>query len=81
MLSYMATKTTVYLDPADYENLRRMARERGTSAALLIREAIAEYTASRAQPRKPASVAMGRSGRNDLGSNAEKYLKGFGRSK
>ena len=75
------TKTTIYLDAVDYQQLQRMARERGTSAALLVREAIAEYTASRAKPRKPKSIGMGGSGRPDLGTSAEKLLKGFGRDR
>jgi hypothetical protein len=76
-----STKTTVYLDADDYARLQRMARERGTSAALLVREAIAEYTARQPRPRKPASIGIGRSGRTDLGTNAEKHLKGFGKER
>ena len=83
MVPYMAdnnnnTKTTVYLDPLDYQQLQRLARERGTSAAFLVREAVAEYAAKHVKSRRPRSMGMGRSGRKDLGANAEKYLKGLG---
>jgi predicted transcriptional regulator len=75
----MATsKTTLYLDADEYRQLQRLARERGTSAALLIREAVAEYTARNIKTRRPRSIGMGRSGRATLGADAEKLLKGFG---
>src|SRR5690606_32551336 len=42
MVPYMATrKTTVYLDAGDYAALQKLAKERNTSAAMLVREAIA----------------------------------------
>ena len=75
------TKTTLYLDTDDYQRLQKLARERGQSAALLVREAIAEYTALHAKAAKPRSIGMGRSGRRDVGSHAEKHLKGFGAGK
>jgi predicted transcriptional regulator len=75
------TKTTIYLDADDYQRLQKLARERGQSAALLVREAIAEYTAARVKVTKPKSVGMGRSGRTDVGSRAEQHLKGFGATK
>ena len=77
----MAThaKTTVYLDPEDYRRLKAMARQRDSSAAELIREAIAEYTRRHSSRLMPRSVGSGRSGRPDLGEDAEGLLSGMGR--
>ena len=36
-------KTTVYLGAADYRRLKGLGRSRGTKAAALVREAVAEY--------------------------------------
>jgi hypothetical protein len=72
-------KTTVYLDPEDYRRLKAMARQRDSSAAELIREAIAEYTRRHTSRLIPRSVGSGRSGRPDLGERAEELLCGMGR--
>jgi len=37
------TGTTVYLDRADYERLKAMARAQGRAPAVLIRDAVSEY--------------------------------------
>ena len=72
------TRTTVYLDAADYRRLKALARAEGRSAAELIREAVAEYTARRAAPERPRSLAAGRSQRGDLSEVAEELLRGMG---
>ena len=71
-------KTTVYLDAADYRRLKALARSQGRTTAELVREAVAVY--ARAQPlsARPASIAIGRSGRGDLAERAEELLDGMG---
>lgn len=72
-------KTTLYLDEALYERVLRMAEERGVSQAMLVREAVASYTAG--ARKKPRSVGLGRSGkpgRGTLSERAEEHLAGFG---
>jgi hypothetical protein len=71
------SKTTVYLDAADYRRLKTLARAEGRSAAELVREAVAEYARRKGRPR-PASLALGRSGRGDLSERAEELLEGMG---
>ena len=71
-------KTTVYLDAEAYRQLKRLARERGQSAAELVREAVVEYVKRHAVPTAPASIGAGRSGRSDLSEEAETILEGVG---
>lgn len=71
-------KTTVYLDAEAYRQLKRLARERGQSAAELVRQAVAEYTKRHAVPNAPTSIGAGRSGRSDLSEEAETLLEGMG---
>jgi predicted transcriptional regulator len=72
-------KTTVYLDAAAYRELKQIARRTGRKPATLVREAVAEYAARHRTPRRlPAFVGAFDSGLRDLGTNDEKYLKGFG---
>lgn len=71
-------KTTVYLDSADYERLKVLARAQGRPAADLVREAVATYTRSQPLPTRPASIAAGRSGRSDISARAEELLDGMG---
>lgn len=73
-----STKTTVYLDAADYRQLKSLARAEGRAAAELIREAVSEYTRRRAGSTRPHSVGAGRSGRGDLSERAEELLQGMG---
>ena len=73
------TKTTVYLDAADYRRLKALARAEGRSTAELVREAVAEYARRRAGAARPRSVGAGRSGRGDLSEVAEELLAGLGR--
>jgi len=73
-------RTTVYLDRADYERLKVMARARRRPPAALIREAVAEYARRHGGRRLPKSVGAGRSGRGDLSERAEELLAGMGRS-
>ena len=81
MVPYMAQKTTVYLDPPEYQRLRRIAHARGCATAMLVREAVAEYTARHGTRRTPRSVGAFTSGRHDLSERAEDLLSGMGRSR
>ena len=71
-------KTTVYLDTAEYRKLQGIARREGRSAAELIREAVAEYTARRAGVDMPRSLGAARSGQEDLAERADELLEGLG---
>lgn len=71
-------KTTLYLDEATYRRLKQLARATNRRPAALVREAVAEYTARHAAPRRPKSVGGFRSGRRDLGQAAEELLAGLG---
>ena len=73
-------KTTVYLDAEAYRQLKRLARDRGQSAAELVREAVVEYAKRHTAPSVPASIGAGRSGRSDLSERAEKLLEGMGKA-
>ncbi|MGH7571902.1 MAG: CopG family transcriptional regulator [Gemmatimonadota bacterium] len=75
----MNTKTTIYLDAADYRRLKALARAEGRTAAELVRQAVAEYTLRRAGRPRPSSLAAGRSGRGDLSERAEDLLADIGR--
>ncbi|HKY20885.1 MAG TPA: CopG family transcriptional regulator [Vicinamibacterales bacterium] len=72
-------KTTVYLDPADYRALKRLAAKAKRPPAELVREAVAEYAARHETRRAPKSVGAFASGRRDLSERAEDLLKGMGR--
>jgi len=72
-------KTTVYLDQVEYRRLKQLARERGCAPALLLREAVAEYTTRHAPSKLPRSLGAFRSGKRNLGSRAQDLLKGMGR--
>jgi predicted transcriptional regulator len=73
------TKTTVYLGEDDYRRLKILARARDVTAAELVREAVAEYTAKRAPRRLPASLGAGRSRRGDVAEKADQLLRGMGK--
>lgn len=75
------TKTTVYLDAADYRRLQAVARTQGRTTASVVREAIAVYAAGAGRTARPASIGAGRSGRRDLSERAEDLLRGMGRRK
>jgi predicted transcriptional regulator len=72
-------KTTIYLDAAEYRQLKSLANAEGRKTAALVREAVAEYIAQRAVRTRAASVGVGRSGRGDVATRAEKLLAGMGR--
>jgi hypothetical protein len=74
-------KTTVYLDAADYRRLKGLSRKRGTPAAALVREAVAEYVVRHTPAPAPKSIGRFSSGRRDLGERAEDLLAGFGRTR
>lgn len=74
-----ATKTTVYLNRADYLRLQQLARRRGKPAAELVREAVAEYARKHAGAAVPRSLGAGKSGRGDLSERAEELLEDLGR--
>ena len=70
-------KTTVYL-PADLKRaLARLARQRRSSEAALLREAVARLTDEHAgpAPRLPLFRATGRS----IAEDVDRALEGFGR--
>lgn len=72
-------KTTLYLDDELYLRLQREAEARGTTQALVVREAIAAYVVKR--KKKPRSVGLGRSGKGDLSTRTDDYLAGFGKKR
>src|SRR2546428_718847 len=78
---YMARslKTTVYLDPSDYERIKEIARAESRPPAALVREAIAEYAERHRPGRRPKSLGVGHSGRGDVSERAEEFLEGMGR--
>jgi hypothetical protein len=73
-------KTTVYLDAADYRQLKGVAEADGRSTAELIRVAVAEYVVKRTRRPLPASLGAGRSGDGTLASRYEELMDGFGES-
>ena len=73
------TKTTIYLDAADYRRLKALARAQGRPAAQLIREAVAEYARRHAPAPAPTSIGAGRSRTGDVSERAEELLEGLGR--
>lgn len=75
---HMSSKTTIYLDEADYRRIKALARAQGRAAAELIREAVAEYAGRHVAPRMPRSVGIGHSGRGDISERAEELLAGMG---
>ncbi len=78
MVPYMATiKTTVYLDVSVYRRLQALARAEGRKTAELVREAVGEYARQRSRP-LPRSLALGRSGRDDVAERADDLLHGMG---
>ena len=72
------TKTTVYLDAAEYRRLKALASKEGRSAAELIRDAVSEYTRRKAPRVLPTSLGVGRSGDESLAERSEELLKGMG---
>ena len=72
-------KTTLYLDDELYARLQREAEQRGTTQALVVREAIAAYMVK--PKRKPRSVGLGRSAKGDLSERAEELLAGMGQER
>lgn len=74
-------KTTVYLEEADYDRLKAIARSEGRTPAELIREAVADYGARKEKKTKPRSIGAGKSGRKRLSEKAEELLEGFGKQR
>ena len=74
-----AIKTTVYLDEADYEHLKDMARAEHRAPAELLREALSAYVEHHRSRRRPKSVGIGRSGKGHVAERAERLLEGMGR--
>jgi predicted transcriptional regulator len=74
----MSSKTTIYLDDADYRRMKALARAQGRTAAELIREAVSEYASRHAASELPKSIGSGRSGRGDVSERAEELLAGMG---
>ena len=74
-------KTTVYLDAADYERLKAIARRERRAPAALVREAVKEYAQRRDRRPVPCSLGAGRSGGAKLGERAGELLEGMRRSR
>ena len=74
-------KTTVYLDAADYQRLKAIARRERRAPAALVREAVKEYAQRHDRRPVPRSLGAGCSGGGKLGERAEELLKGMGRSR
>jgi len=74
-------KTTVYLDAADYQRLKAIARRERRAPAALVREAVKEFAQRRDRRRAPRSLGAGRSGGAKLSERAEELLEGMGRSR
>ena len=74
-----AQKTTVYLDDADYRQIKVIALRQGRPPAALVREAVSEYAKRHGRRRRPKSLGIGRSGMPNLGERADEMLAGFGR--
>jgi hypothetical protein len=75
------SKTTVYLTSSDYARLKALARRKKCPTALLVREAVVEYTERHGQALRPESLGAGHSGRKDLSERAEALLVGMGRKR
>jgi hypothetical protein len=73
-------KTTVYLDEPLVRSLRQLARARGVPQAMLLREAVAEYTAT-ARKTRPLPKSLGiADGPGNLSDRTDELLAaGFGR--
>jgi hypothetical protein len=67
-------KMSIYLDPRVDRELARLAAEKGTSKAALIRAVLAEAAGVRPMPKGIGII----DGPGDLASNMDKYLEGFG---
>ena len=74
----MAVKTTVYLDPADYQRLQVIARTEGTTAAALLREAVHDFAERRAPRPRPRFIGSGHSKLGAVAERAEELLEGMG---
>jgi hypothetical protein len=74
------TKTTVYLDGADYQRLKAIAKRAHRKPAELVRDAVAEY-AQRHGAAAPRSLGAGRSGQRNLSERSEELLTGMGRGR
>jgi predicted transcriptional regulator len=72
-------KTTVYLPAGDYRRLQALAREKGSSAASMVRDAVSAYAAKHRPRSAPRSLGAAHSGRGDLSERAEELLSGMGR--
>lgn len=69
-------RTTVYLPDDLKARLERVARERSTSEADVIREAIERFTEGEARPRP--RLPLFTSGKPDLAETVDEALAGFG---
>src|SRR5205814_10177864 len=75
-------KTTVYLDEVLLRSLKHLARSRGVSEALILREAVAEYTATARKAtarRVPKSLGFASGPGNRSERTDELLAAGFGR--
>ena len=73
-------KTSIYLDDALAERIRRTAERTGKSQAKVIRDAIAEYTEKKAPPKRQFTLAgiADCPGLSAADLTEEELLEGFG---
>ena len=70
-------RTQVYLEPELAQSLDRLAGQRGTSRAELIREAARQLVAQQETPEEDSIlglIGIGRSGRSDVSERHDDYL-------
>jgi hypothetical protein len=73
-MSYMK-RTTIFIPEALEADLQRYARRAKKPAAWVVREAVATFLSNRAGPASlPASIGLGKSGRNDLSERFDELL-------
>jgi metal-responsive CopG/Arc/MetJ family transcriptional regulator len=70
-------RTQIYLEPELAQSLDRLAGQRGTSRAELIREAARQLPAQQETPEEDSIlglIGIGRSGRSDVSERHDDYL-------
>lgn len=73
-------RTTVYLEGAEYQRLKRLADAEGRSAAELIRAAVARFLEEAHETGQPDWIGSMASGDADWAEDAPERLDGFGQS-
>jgi len=71
-------KTTVYLDAAEYQRLKAIARRERRAPAALVREAVKEYAQRHDRRPVPRSLGAGCSGGGEAGRTRRGAARGDG---